>query len=198
VPQFSLSAVGADRPGIVAAVSGVLVESGCNIEDSTMSILQGQFAILLVVSAPDTVTAAALELALRPVGERFGLMAMVRSIEDAGDGSDGGPGEGSGSEGGSPDPGGTGGLEGWTISVHGADRTGIVHGVASALAAVGGNVVDLTTHLVGEPGAPVYVMTLRATLPAGAVGESAVADVRRSAERLGVHCNVKRDDAELF
>jgi len=190
VPHFSLSAVGADRPGIVAAVSRVLVDLECNIEDSTMSILQGQFAILLVVSAPDAVAAGTLERALTPVAEDLGLMVMVRPFDEGPDAS--GAASLSGRPGGAPV------VEGWTISVHGTDRTGIVHGVAGALAGVGGNVVDLTTHLVGEPGAPVYVMTVRATLPVGADGESAVAEVRRTAERLGVHCNVKRDEAELF
>ena len=71
--HFSLSAVGVDRPGIVAAVSGVLADHGCNLEDSTMSILQGQFAILLVVSAPEGVDAPGLEAAFAPVAERFGL-----------------------------------------------------------------------------------------------------------------------------
>ena len=42
---------------------------------------------------------------------------------------------------------------------------GIVRDVTKALADAGGNVVDLSTHLVGGPDAPVYVMTLWVTLP---------------------------------
>jgi glycine cleavage system transcriptional repressor len=190
--RFSLSAVGVDRPGIVAAVTGVLVDLGCNIEDSTMSILQGHFAILLVVSAPAGVPAAALEEALAPVAERFGLLVVVRSFEEV-DEHGGGGGAGADGPARRAEP-----VEGWTISVHGADRPGIVHGVASTLAEVGGNVIDLTTHLVGAPSAPVYVMTLRATLPAGAPGAAAAAEVRRSAEVLGVQCTVQRDEAELL
>jgi glycine cleavage system transcriptional repressor len=186
VARFSLSAVGIDRPGIVAAVSGVLVDHGCNLEDSTMSILQGHFAVLLVVSAPDTVQAATLDEALRPVAERFGLVAVVRSFEEVDE------------AGAIADRPAAGDVEGWTISVHGTDRIGIVHGVSQALADVGGNVVDLATHLVGEPDAPLYVMTLRATLPAGPAGEAAAARVHRCAEDLGVHCTVHRDEADLL
>jgi len=40
VPRLALSAIGADRPGIVAAVTGALVDSGCNLEDTTMAILR--------------------------------------------------------------------------------------------------------------------------------------------------------------
>jgi predicted amino acid-binding ACT domain protein len=86
----------------------------------------------------------------------------------------------------------------WTVSVHGADRPGIVHAVTAALAEVGGNVVDLSTHLVGERSNPVYVMTIRALLPAGREGEDAAERVVGAARDLGVHCSVHRDDADLL
>ena len=41
--NLALTAVGRDRPGIVAGLTGVLVESGGNVDDSQMSILHGQF-----------------------------------------------------------------------------------------------------------------------------------------------------------
>ena len=34
MPHVAVSALGADRPGIVAAVTGVLYEKGCNLEDT--------------------------------------------------------------------------------------------------------------------------------------------------------------------
>src|SRR5580704_8174038 len=113
-----LSALGADRPGIVAAVSGVLVDLGCNLEDSTMTNLQGHFAVMLVVAAPDAVTAGALETALGEVAGRFELVVAVRPLADASSPAEPGP------------P-----TEAWTIAVHGADRTGIVRDMTSALAA---------------------------------------------------------------
>jgi len=183
VARFSLSAVGADRPGIVAGVSGALVDLGCNLEDSTMTILHGHFAILLVVSSPEDVTSEELESAIEPVAQAFDLTVAVRPL--------------SGSNGNDQKPDSTGG-EPWTISVHGADRPGIVHAVTSALAEAQGNVVDLATHLVGEAGSPVYVMTLRATLPGGEAGEAAAEHVRSSASALGVHCTVHPDESDLF
>ena len=175
-----LSALGADRPGIVAAVSGVLVEHGCNLEDSTMTILHGHFAVLLVVAAPDDVTAVTLEEALAAVAARFELVVAVRPLREAAAAA-------------APVA-----VEAWTVAVHGADRPGIVRDVTAALAGAGGNVVDLSTHLVGGPDAPVYVMTLRVTLPAGAGGEEAAARTREAAESLNVHCSVHRDEADLL
>jgi glycine cleavage system transcriptional repressor len=181
VARFSLSAVGADRPGIVAAVSGALMELGCNLEDSTMTILQGWFAVLLVVSAGPDVSSGDLEAALTSVAARFDLVLSVRTLDERPP---------------SPSPG--AGVVPWTISVHGADRTGIVHGVTAALERVGGNVVDLATHLVGAPEAPVYVMTLRVTLPAAPDPGAAADQVRAAAEALGVHCSAHPDDADTL
>lgn len=179
--RFSLSAVGADRPGIVAAVSGVLVDVGGNLEDSTMTILQGYFAILLVVSTGPEVDAGALQAALAPVAQRLDLVMSVRPLDEE-----------RGQQGASTQ------MAPWTIAVHGADRTGIVHGVSAALEEVGGNVVDLTTHLVGSAEVPVYVMTLRVTLPWSPDPVAAADHVRSAAEALGVHCSVHPDDADTL
>src|SRR4030042_235327 len=47
---FILSAIGKDRPGIVADVSEVIYECGGNIEDSSMNLLRNHFALLLLFS----------------------------------------------------------------------------------------------------------------------------------------------------
>jgi glycine cleavage system transcriptional repressor len=182
VGRLWLSALGADRPGIVAALSGVLVDLGCNLEDSTMTNLQGHFAVMLVISAPDDVTAGALEDALSDVAGRFELVVAVRPLGTAT--SAGGPDE-------AP-------TEAWTIAVHGADRPGIVHDVTRAVADAEGNVVDLSTHLVGDADAPVYVMTLWVTLPAGSAGDAAAERVRQAAAVMDVHCSVHRDEVDLL
>jgi glycine cleavage system transcriptional repressor len=187
-----LSALGADRPGIVAALSGVLVDLGCNLEDSTMTILQGHFAVLLVVAAPDGVTAATLDDALREVAGRFELVVAVRPLADTQTPDTQPPG--------APAPGAAAPppTEPWTIAVHGADRPGIVREVTGALAKAGGNVVNLSTHLVGDADAPVYVMTLSVTLPAGPAGETAADGIRRTVAALDVHCSVHRDEVDLL
>jgi glycine cleavage system transcriptional repressor len=48
--HFAVTAIGADRPGIVAAVSNVLLDHEGNIEDSQMTILCGRFTMMLIVS----------------------------------------------------------------------------------------------------------------------------------------------------
>jgi glycine cleavage system transcriptional repressor len=146
-----------------------------------MTILQGWFAILLIVAAGPGVSADALEAALAPVAERFDLMLSVRPLGEH-----------------PPAPSESTEDVPWTISVHGADRTGIVHGVTAALEEAGGNVVDLSTHLIGSADEPVYVMTLRVTLPATPDAAAAAQRIRAVAEGLGVHCSVHPDDADTL
>ncbi len=180
--RFSLSAVGADRPGIVAAVTAALADAGCNLQDSTMAILQGQFAIMLVLDASDDTTDADLQVAVAPAASALELTVSVRPLPPP------------------PAPTGTGAepdAEPWVLSIHGADRPGIVAAVTAALADAGGNIVDLVTHVVGPADAPVYTMTVRATLPAASAAAGAER-IRAAAARLGVHCAVHRDDADLL
>ena len=49
--QLVITALGDDRPGIVDELSNALFKHKLNIEDSRMSVLGGEFAVLLLVAA---------------------------------------------------------------------------------------------------------------------------------------------------
>lgn len=193
--HFSLTAIGVDQPGIVAALSGVLVEEGCNLEDSTMSILRGHFAVLLVISAPEGVDAERLEESLALVAAEKQLVVAVRPLVETAEPAPGAPPlrAGEGPEGPSQRVGST-----YTLSVHGADRPGIVYQVANSLAEVGGNIVGLLTRLIGDPDRPVYVMVLTVSFPPGVDGDAATQHVSDAAAELGVQCRVQPADADVL
>jgi glycine cleavage system transcriptional repressor len=109
---------------------------------------------------------------LAPVAERLGLLVSVR---DAPAGS-------SGAEAGSP----------YVVSVHGADRPGIVHRVTAAIADAGGNITDLSTRLVGG----LYLLVAEVDLP-GAPGALTDSLSALSAE-LGVEAHLRSADADLL
>ena len=176
--RFSVAAIGADRPGIVAAVTAVLVQRDCNIEDTAMAILGGHFSMMLVVSGPPELDAGSLEGALASVAHDLHLVTMVRTIDAAVA---------------APQPGAL-----WTVSVHGADHPGIVHGVAQALADMKVNVVDLQTRVVPGEGGPAYVMILDVTLPDDVDGERFVADLDTVCDQLGVTCNAYESEADIL
>ena len=50
--QLVISALGKDRPGIVNDLSHAIYQLGCSISDSRMTILGGEFAMLLLVEGP--------------------------------------------------------------------------------------------------------------------------------------------------
>jgi glycine cleavage system transcriptional repressor len=45
-----ISAIGQDKPGIVNELSAVILNNQCNIDDSRMTVLGGEFALILLVS----------------------------------------------------------------------------------------------------------------------------------------------------
>lgn len=178
MPHFAVTAVGADRPGIVAAVTGAFAEHGCNLEDSSMTILRGQFAMMLVVDAPAGVGAGELEAALAGPAADLDLVVTVRSAAEPPEVE--------------PD------IESWTVSVYGADHPGIVHGVAALLAERSVNIVDLSTRVVGTSEAPVYTMVLQVTLPPDGDPHQLQADLEAKAGELGVTCRLHPSEADIL
>jgi glycine cleavage system transcriptional repressor len=181
VTHFAVTAVGADRPGIVAAVTRVFVEHGCNLEDSSMTILRGQFAMMLVVDAPPGVGRRDLEAALAGPAAELDLVVTVRPAGGAAVRSE--PADDDVS---------------WTVSVHGADHPGIVHGVASLLADQRVNIVDLSTRVVGTSESPVYTMLLEVTLPPGADPQEFGRLLDVKAGELGVTCRLHPSEADIL
>lgn len=182
MPHVVVTAVGADRPGIVAAVTRVLVDQRCNLEDTSMTILGGHFAMMLVVATPGDAGPAELEAALAPVAGDLGLVVAVRPIAelDPAAGDDGGAGED------------------WEVSVYGADRPGIVHRMTALLAGRGVNIVDLSTRVIGDPDRPVYAMFLGVRVPPGVDAADLEADLRGAATDLGVECSLHPAEADIL
>jgi glycine cleavage system transcriptional repressor len=178
--HVAVSAIGRDRPGIVAAVTGVLVDHAANLEDTTMSILRGHFAMMLVVELPDGTDPSALETALGAVAEELGLVLAVRPIDDGSDPAQESVG----------DP--------WSISVYGADRPGIVHRVTQTLADRGVNVTDLSTRVIGPVERPVYAMLLDVTLPAAVDPAGLQTELAALGHELGVDCHLNPVEADIL
>lgn len=174
--EFAVTAIGQDRPGIVAAVSGALLELDGNVEDSQMSILRGLFAVMLLVQVPDDVDQAQLADRLGEVRDELGLEAVTVSPV------------GVGAESVRPSH---------VVSVYGADTKGIVHSISAALAGQGVDITDLETKLAGTPEAPVYVMGIEVAL--GAASEAEVEEaLQTAAETLGVEVTLRQLDAEAL
>jgi glycine cleavage system transcriptional repressor len=175
VRELAVTAVGSDRPGIVAAITGALLRVGGNLEDVRAALLRGSFATVLAVAVPDEVTADDVTAALQPVAVELGLGIWI--------------GEAAPKPPGPPRP-------RCVLSVYGADHPGIVHGVSTALADRDVNVVDLSARLVGEP--PIYVLGIEAELPEGLDPLALQADLHGVAEGLEVELTVEPEEDEVL
>lgn len=176
--HVAVAAVGLDRPGIVAAVTGVLVEEGCNLEDTSMSILRGHFAMMLVVASPPEVAAGELEKKIAQATADFDLVVSVRPIgDDVPDAAEG---------------------DRWTVVVYGADRPGIVHRIATELAEAGVNIEDLTTRVAGDEDRAIYTMVLEVVVPAGVEAAELGRRVEAAAGELGVEASLHPSEADIL
>jgi glycine cleavage system transcriptional repressor len=147
--HFAVTIISKDRPGIVADTTEVLFRLGCNIEDSSCTMLGGDFAMILIVSHEKPFTKARLADEFKALHERTGLNIHVRTLHD----DEVCPVKEEG--------------ELCLISVYGSDQPGIVYRVTRALADRRVNITDLNTRLIGTVDEPVYVLMLEAILPEG-------------------------------
>ena len=69
-----LTAIGPDRVGIVDDISGAVSGAGCNIEESKMAVLGGEFAVIMLVSGPAG-SVEAMTRALPALGVKLGLQS---------------------------------------------------------------------------------------------------------------------------
>jgi len=138
VRTFALLAVGADQPGIIAAVSERLYAHRVNVTDSQMGILRGHFAMTLIVEGADR-DALAADLEQLPVLETWSVTEVAEAAANPRS---------------EPNA---------VVSVHGADHPGIVAAVTRVLADADVNVCDLQTRLARD----LYVMIMDVAVPSG-------------------------------
>ena len=172
-PSSSLHAItvlGHDRPGIIAEATARLADLGLNLEDSTMTLLGGHFAMMLLSSGP--AARAEIEAALAPLAEDETLGVTVREV----------PSEQAGVSAGTP----------WVLSVHGGDRPGIVSAIVAEVARVGGNITDLTTRLSGD----LYLLVAEIDLPIGVDPVRVEGAIKAVAATLGVGAGLRPVEAD--
>jgi glycine cleavage system transcriptional repressor len=171
--HFAVTIISKDRPGIVADTTEVLFRLGCNIEDSSCTMLGGDFAMILIVSHARPFQKTALTDEYKALHERTGLTAYVRHLTE----NEVCPVREVG--------------ELCLISVYGSDQPGIVYRVTRALADRRVNITDLNTRLIGTKEEPVYVLMLEAVLPDGLTVEAAESLLEKLKKELRVEIAVR-------
>lgn len=147
---FALSAIGRDRPGIVADLAELIYECDCNLEDSSMTILGSEFAVLLLLTGEGDDVERRLSAACKRVEWEKRLTVFFRPLE------------------GEPVPFGTSHhAHPFELHAVGVDKAGIVAKVARCLADHNINITQMSTASRPEPGTgtPIYNMRISMDVP---------------------------------
>ena len=132
---YMLTLVGRDRAGVVAEVTNILFDAGCQLGEASMMRLGGNFTVMLMLESDRS--KEALEELLNKKLEALQLRVHVDPIE------------GHLHEHIIPD---------LCVSVYGADRPGIVAEVTKVLQHHQFHILDLESDVGGTEDKPIYIM----------------------------------------
>lgn len=143
--QLVITALGGDRPGIVDELSNILFDHDLNIEDSRMSVLGGEFAILLLVSgSTESVTRFIARNA--DLEEALQMKLLVKQTQTQSQQT---------------------GTVPYHVEVVSIDHLGIVHKLASFFSSRKINIVDLETerYAAAHTGTPMFALNMTIGIP---------------------------------
>lgn len=142
--SFVLNVMADDRPGIIAAVSGVIAGSQGNIDACSQTVLGGYFTQILVVSFPQLVAPAELIARVKKAAPQGGPLEVAARPYVA-----------------PPPTPATPQGERFVITALGKDKPGIIHRFSQYLAGKDINIVDLYWDCAGED----FVLTAQVEIP---------------------------------
>ena len=143
-----LSVMGRDRPGIVASVSRALYQNQYNIEVLSQNAIMGQFAMILIASAPDGNAFAELKKDCDQLMKAEHLDIHLRKTF--------------------PEemvPYRAGETEPFVITVHGEDRPGLAYSISEVLAEWEINITNLDARVTLINQKPEYIQIYEVDVP---------------------------------
>ena len=143
-----ITASGEDKVGLVDRLSSKITESGCNIEESRMAVLGGQFALIMLLSGPWHALSR-FEGQMESLGSQLGLTIIHKRTQRR--------------ERTQP-------VIPYRVEVVAMDHPGIVHSLAGFFSRNGINIEELQTDTYPAPhtGTPMFSVTMTVGIPADA------------------------------
>ncbi len=168
--KLVISALGKDRPGIVDELSNIIYQQQLNIEDSRMTVLGGEFAVLLLVSGEQS-SINALQSQLPDIEHKLQMSLIAKTTTETGNNENAVP---------------------YAVEVAALDNPGIVNSIASFFSSRNINIVNCETERYAAPhtGSPMFALHMTIGLPA----ETNIAQLR---EAFMQTCDDLNLDAEL-
>ena len=169
--------LGPDRPGIIATISRVLFEQGCNLEDVSQTILQSEFMGIFIVSMKTEGNEGKVLSALQAQLEPCGLFVHLKPVEGSA-------------------------IveqtisESFVITTVGPDRPGLVAGITDILARYKVNITNLKAVARGKRDGQNYVMIYEVDIPPTTDYHALRTALLGRAQELGLDINLQH--REIF
>jgi glycine cleavage system transcriptional repressor len=171
--KMIISVLGNDRPGIIAAVTRILFEQDCNIENVSQTILQNEFSGIFIVGVPAMLSEKELHHQLDAGLSPMGLHVCEKPLSEA-DATP--PGIDS---------------EPFVITTKGPDRKGLVAAITAIMAAHRINVTSLQAVFKGGDDPNANIMIYEVDIPKDASQQAIRRELREKARSLSLDISIQ-------
>lgn len=174
-PGLVVTAVGPDRPGLVRELAGHIRKLGGNIEDTRMSKLGGEFAVLILVTG-EAAALSELKATSSQLESALSVSCFFHDTSTSPRSSD---------------------ASLYHLHASGVDRPGIVESVTEVLAARSVNVASLTSRIENAPlsGTPMFVIDVDIELPSKVDYQELASSLSESCARENLEFSLEKADA---
>jgi glycine cleavage system transcriptional repressor len=173
---FVFSAVGGNRPGVVAQVSELIHDCGCSIEDSRMSLLGDHFALQILISGEDPGFSETLRERCGGLQKEKGIPVFLFPVQTH---QEPGPGQPK--------------VPNYEIRVVGRNQADVVYRTSALMASLEINIVDLETRATPHPeGGQTFTMGMQVAVPDSTDGKAFRRALGALADELRVEITLTR------
>lgn len=171
--KMIISVLGKDRPGIIAAVTRILFEQDCNIENVSQTILQNEFSGIIIVGVPKTLSEADLHRHLDGGLSPMGLHVFEKRLSEVNDSEKA--------------------LESepFVVTTKGPDRKGLVAAITAILAEYRVNVTNLQAVFKGGDDPNANIMIYEVDIPDDVNHQALRRDLREKALELSLDISIQ-------
>ena len=162
---FAITVTGKDQHGIIADLTEALYRSGGNLEDASMTILEGEFAMIFLATLLSNRLRAQFEKRLKQLEQKRNLVISTQEIKYRlvrGEKH-------------------RKGTVPWVVSVLGKDRAGIVYYISKLLANRKLNITDVNSKIIGKGPKTIYALVLEVDVPRN---QALISQLKKQFEKL--------------
>lgn len=166
INYYALTFVNTDNKGIVAETTKILFDNGFNLADSSSTLLEGIFSMIFIVTNSKNYKEQEIKDLFKNIRSCMEVFKFNKKPEIKN------------------------GIH-YSISVYGADKTGIVYAITNKIAENNLNIIDLQTKITGG-NTKVYIMLLEIVAESEDNENIWQESLKKTAMKINTQINIKK------